>query len=153
MSEKQPDEATKLAEGREAEPAEDIKEEAREQAEAQDEPTHEAPEPSQREKDLEMILSAYLPEGADLETEMGRITRAGKYEPILPEPAKEARSAPRSAPRKPRVTASEDEAPKQPSWEENAKRLGLIPKDLNKQQGWAYDRYKQERDEAARKYS
>lgn len=153
MSENQQDEATNLDEGREQEPAEDVKEEVREEAAAEDQPTEEAPEPSQREKDLELILSAYLPEGADLETEMGRITRAGKYEPIAPEPAKEARAAQRGAPRKPRAIAQGEDKPKQPSWEENAKRLGLIPQELNKQQGWAYDRYKQERDEAARKYS
>ena len=39
-------------------------------------------ESAQRGKDLELILSHYLPEGLKVDDEIGRITRAGHYEPV-----------------------------------------------------------------------
>ena len=37
---------------------------------------------AQQVDDLTLILNAYVPDGFDLKTELGRITRAGTYEPM-----------------------------------------------------------------------
>lgn len=115
-----PDESTKLAEDREQEPAEDIKEEIREEADA-DEPAPEADEPNANDVNdaailragkLMALVAAYVPAGVDVESELdyvgglsvkdGKLVGEAKYrkaptEQTLPTKADTKKSAPRQA--------------------------------------------------------
>ena len=105
--------------GQEAQPVD----EAQGQEVGSQEQESQAVDLQQLNDDLKLILNAYAPDGFDLETELGRITRAGAYEPIKVRQPRAKTTAKRAARTS---SAAQQEVDYLQMFKDNAAKSGMI---------------------------